>query len=117
MAKMKTSIDKNKGNKSNSRGFNAGGDTTEYGPDSVGGGSPAFTNVIGGTPDPNTNKGQTYEKRMITPREPVLNAVSMPNKKAREVNRGVLSFTGSGGGDTAPATVPIGGTPKPNKIS
>lgn len=119
MAKMKTSIEKNKGNKSNSSGFNKGSEPTQYGPDTMGGGSPSFTNVIGGTPDPNTDKGQVYEKRMVTPREPVLNAVSWPNKTARQVNKGVLNFTGDGNvnNEGAAGKVPVGGTPKPNKIS
>ena len=113
---MKTSIDKNKSNKSNSKGFNAGSEPSQYGPDSMGGGSPAISNIIGGTPDANHDKGQVYEKRMVTPRDPSLNAVPMANKTKREVNKGALSYSGDGMGKTAPASVTIGGTPKPNHI-
>lgn len=117
---MKTSTDKNLDNKSNSRGFNKGKEPETFGPGDgreTGGRGSTYTNTVGATPDPNTDKGKTYEKRMVTPREPVLNAVPMPNKKSNRFTPGVLSYQGDGEGDcTAPADVPIGGTPKPNTI-
>lgn len=119
--KMKTGSDitKNLDRHGNSKGFNKGSVPTQYGPDSVSGGSPAYTNTIGGTPDANTDKGKTYEKRMITPRDPVLNAVSMPNNtKMNKKNYGVLDYQGTPAASQkwVGSNVPVGGTPKPNNI-
>lgn len=115
MANLKTDIDKNKSNKSNSRGFNPGKEPVTHGPDNS-----DFNNKVGAVPEPNMDKNKTYEKRMVTPKDPVLNAVSMPNNnKGSRVNKGVLSFQGSGpvGANGAAGMVPVGGTPKPNSIS
>lgn len=114
---MKTDIDKNLDRKGNSKGFHKGSEPTEYGPDSVAGGNPAYKNSVAAVPDPNTDKGKTYDKRMITPRDPVLNAVPMPNKKGKEVNYGVLDVKSEHVMfSTAPNGTEVGGTPMPNTI-
>lgn len=120
MAKLDTKFknSKNKDNKGNSKGFNSGSEPDAFGPDSVAGGSPSYTNQIGGTPDTNGDKNKVYEKRMVTPRDPILNAVPMPNKKGKTVNWGVLDVMSEDGNKKmAPAGITVGGTPKPNTIS
>lgn len=113
MAKLDTKLkgNKNLDNKGNSKNFNKGKEPDEFAPENA-----SYTNQIGGTSNPNGDKDKVYEKRMITPRDPVLNAVPMPNKKGKTVNYGVLSYTGDTMGKTAPANNVIGGTPKPNNI-
>ena len=124
---MKNDIDvvKNLSNRGNAKGFNKGKEPDTYGQGDGrktggrGDSSPTdYGNIVGAIPNHNTDKGKTYEKRMVTPREPVLNAVSMPNKnKGNTKNYGVLKSIGNAGdGKTAMASVPIGGTPKPNTI-
>src|SRR5579872_1107329 len=104
MAKnMKNDADvvKNLSNKGNAKGFNKGKEPETYGQADgrTTGGRPYsdptdYGNEVGGTSNPNNDKGKTYEKRMITPREPVLNAVPMPNKKGKKVSYGVLDYIG-----------------------
>lgn len=108
----------NRDMKSGAKGFHAGSEPAQYGPDSVGGGSPSYTNTIGGTPDPNGDRNKVVDKKAKTPKEVSLNAVPMPNKKGKQVNYGVLSVKHDGNTyKTAPVTIPVGGTPMPNTIS
>lgn len=121
MAKrMKTDIDKNLDNKGNSKGFNKGSEPVTHGPGDTDfyDVHDEYDNEVGGQSNPNGDKNKVYDKRMRTPREPVLNAVPMPNtNKGKRVNRSVLSYTGDGEAKyPAPADNIIGGTPRPNTI-
>ncbi len=121
--KSNADVEKNLSNKGNSKNFRKGTEPETYGEGAeaknYGGDEVDYGNIVGATPDPNTDKGKVYEKRMVTPREPVLNAVPMPNhSKANKKDYGVLKVK-----DDAPANQkwaggnqPIGGTPMPNNI-
>lgn len=118
----KSKNDKNLSNKGNSKGFNKGKEPDIFGPGDgreTGGRSTAATyqNEVGAVPDANGDKNKIYEKRMITPREPVLNAVSWPNNtKMNKKDYSVLKYHGDEMGKEAPANNTIGGIPKPNNI-
>lgn len=122
--KNNADIEKNLSNKGNSKNFRKGQEPETYGEDgdlsSYGGGDEIdYGNIVGGTPDPNTDKGKTYEKRMVTPREPVLNAVPMPNhSKANKKDYSALKVKDDASANQkwAGGNQPIGGTPMPNNI-
>lgn len=124
---MKSDADivKNLDNKGNAKGFNKGKEPETYGQADgreTGGRHDSdptdYGNIVGGIPNPNEDKNKIYDKKLRTPREPVLNAVPMPNRKKGNVkNYKTTDYIGDGEGDcTAMADVPIGGTPKPNNI-
>ena len=122
--KMMTDIEDNCARKGNSKGFHKGEEPTIYGPgDGVetGGrrdGGTEYPNEVGAIPDPNGDKNKIYDKKLRTPREPVLNAVPMPNRtKMNKRDYSVLDYTGDEDRKDPAANVPIGGTPRPNHIS
>jgi hypothetical protein len=118
-------VENNLSNKGNSKHFRKGQEPETYGQGDgrTTGGRPSrdptnHENEVGGYSNPNKNKGKVYEKRMITPRDPVLNAVPMPNKKGKKVNYGVLEVKHDAPANQkwSGARIPIGGTPMPNTI-
>ena len=119
--KMFTSIEDNCAMKGNSKGFHKGQEPEKFGDESgseYGADGLDYKNTVGGTPDPNGDKNKVYDKRMRTPREPVLNAVPMPNRtKMNKRDYSVLDYTGDEDAKDPAAKVPIGGTPRPNHIS
>ncbi len=115
-------VEKNLDNKSNSKNFRKGTEPETYGEASAGkygGDEVDFGNEVGAVENANTDKGKAYEKRMITPKDPSLNAVSMPNRsKMNKKDYGVLKYVGDedSGKEGCAGKVPVGGTPKPNTI-
>lgn len=103
--------------------FNKGSDPQEFGPDDdVPGGSPEVENEIGAYELENDSPeahGKDIDKKVKTPREPVLNAVSWPNNnKGKRVDRSVLNVKHDAPKDQkwSGADVPVGGTPMPQNI-
>lgn len=102
-------IDKNLDNKGNSKGFHKGSEPDKFGPDDIEpkGGE---KNKVGAKPEPNEDKNKIYDARLLKPRDPVLNAVPMPNKdKGNDKNYKIFDKISD-----YPTTV--GGTPRPNTI-
>lgn len=114
---------KNLQNKGNSKGFRKGtepetfgesAETSNYGGDEI-----DIGNTVGGYPDPNKDRGNTKDRSLIRPRDPVLNAVPMPNNtKMNKRDKSVLTVKRD-----APDSqkwegteVPVGGVPMPNTI-
>lgn len=100
--------------------FNKGEDPQEFGPDdAIPGGNPEVKNEISAYElenDSSEAHGKDIDKKVKTPRESVLNAVSWPNNnKGKRVDRSVLKVRETLD-DTAAAVINIGGTPMPQNI-
>ena len=121
--KSNADVEKNLKNESNSKNFRKGTEPDTYGEGAetkgYGGGPVDHGNIVGATPDANEDRNRIMDKKVKTPREPVLNAVPMPNRtKMNKKDYSVLDVIGDEGGESrmAMGNVSVGATPKPNNI-
>lgn len=95
----------------NGKGFNKGKLPEQFGPDDAPNLPKEQKNKIGGTPEPKKGKSEYTDAVLDYPDKSknALNAVAMPNKKGKQVNKGIFD-------KISDYPTPIGGTPRPNKI-
>jgi hypothetical protein len=101
----------NRSRTSNAKGFNAGSVPEKFTPDDVVSGTSGEKNKVGGTSEPNNSKNKVYNESLRTPKDPVLNAVPMPNKnKGNTKDYGMFN-------KISDYPTNVCGTPRPNHIS
>lgn len=111
-------IDNNLDRKGNSKGFHKGSEPEKFTPDDYVKGVDGTKNKVNAVSEPNTDRGNTKNWKLVEPKNPALNAVPMANNhKDNKKNYGVVSYTGDSAGKMPMAEVPVGGVPRPNKIS